>query len=222
MFAVVFEVRPRKACWNTYLELAKHLKPKLEQTEGFIDNERFESRRTEGRVLSLSTWRDEKALVRWRTHAEHYQVQDKGRREVFEDYRLRVGEITSDSHEMNAVAGAYRSDATEVGCAKVLTLTQIVAAEGRAPVWRAEFLAMRLGLEPKASGLVDQEVFASLHTPGKLMLLASWTSADRASAFAPEAHRTLQSFRHRAVLVIRDYGLRDRREAPQYHRAIER
>jgi len=68
MFAVIFEVRPKKERGNDYLDLAKYLKPKLEAIDGFIDNERFESKRTEGRVLSLSTWRDEKAVVRWRTN----------------------------------------------------------------------------------------------------------------------------------------------------------
>jgi hypothetical protein len=37
-------------------------------------------------VLSLSTWRDEKALIRWRTLGVHHEVQEKGRFEVFEDY----------------------------------------------------------------------------------------------------------------------------------------
>jgi heme-degrading monooxygenase HmoA len=71
------------------------LKPKLEAIDGFIDNERFASMKTKGRVLSLSIWRDEKAVVRWRTHGEHHDVQEKGRFEVFEDYHLRrVGEVT--------------------------------------------------------------------------------------------------------------------------------
>ena len=94
MFAVIFEVQPKKERWDKYLELAKKLKPKLEAIEGFIDNERFESKKTEGRVLSLSTWQDEKAVVRWRTDGEHHGVQEKGRFEVFEDYHLRVGEVT--------------------------------------------------------------------------------------------------------------------------------
>jgi heme-degrading monooxygenase HmoA len=75
MFAVIFEVRPKKERGNDYLDLAKYLTPKLEAIDGFIDNERFESKRTEGRVLSLSTWRDEKAVVRWRTQREHHSVQ---------------------------------------------------------------------------------------------------------------------------------------------------
>jgi antibiotic biosynthesis monooxygenase len=57
IFAVIFEVQPKKEAWDRYLELAKFLKPELEQIDGFIDNERFASQRTDGRVLSLSTWR---------------------------------------------------------------------------------------------------------------------------------------------------------------------
>ena len=45
-------------------------------------------------MLSLSTWRDEKALIRWRTQATHHtQGQERGRFEIFADYHLRVGEV---------------------------------------------------------------------------------------------------------------------------------
>src|ERR1041384_4861876 len=89
MFAVIFEVQPKPGKFDAYLDLAKFLKPKLEAIEGFIDNDRLESKRTKGRVLSLSTWADEKAVIRWRTQGEHHGVQEKGRFEVFEDYHLR-------------------------------------------------------------------------------------------------------------------------------------
>src|ERR1700733_15896455 len=97
MFAVIFEVQPKPERWDDYLALAKQLKPKLEAIDGFIDNERFGSKRTQGRVLSLSIWRDEKAVIRWRTLGIHHEVQEKGRFEIFEDYHLRVGEIVADS-----------------------------------------------------------------------------------------------------------------------------
>src|ERR1700745_200597 len=97
MFAVIFLVQPKAERWNDYLDLAKYLKPKLEAVDGFIDNERFESKRTQGRLLSLSTWRDEKAVVRWRTQGGHRAVQEKGRSKIFQDYHLRVGEVTVDT-----------------------------------------------------------------------------------------------------------------------------
>jgi len=85
MFAVIFEVQPKSDRWDQYLDLAKQLRPELEQIAGFIDNERYKSSRIEGRLLSLSTWADEKSVIRWRTHAMHHGVQEKGRFEVFED-----------------------------------------------------------------------------------------------------------------------------------------
>jgi heme-degrading monooxygenase HmoA len=104
MFAVVFEVRPGPGKKDEYLGLANHLKPLLERVDGFIDNERFESKRREGWVLSLSTWRDEKSMVRWRVEGEHHRVQELGRSGVFSDYHLRVCEVTADSRRPEGLA----------------------------------------------------------------------------------------------------------------------
>src|ERR1700751_3690534 len=75
MFAVIFEVNPKPEQWDAYLGYAKLLRPELEQIDGFIDNERFSSLRREGWLLSLTIWRDEKAVIRWRTRARHHEVQ---------------------------------------------------------------------------------------------------------------------------------------------------
>ena len=93
MFSVIFEVHPEKEKFELYLDLAKGLKPILEDVDGFIDNERFESTHRPGWILSHSTWRDEKSVVRWRTVAKHHETQQRRRDEVFQDYHLRVGEI---------------------------------------------------------------------------------------------------------------------------------
>ncbi len=127
MFVVIFEVQPKPDLTDEYLKLAQHLKPMLEKIDGFLDVERFASGRTEGRLLSLSTWRDEKALVRWRTHAEHHRVQAKGRSQVFEDYRLRVGEVTADTQPPEGIAiEQTRLDETAIGAAKVMTITETI------------------------------------------------------------------------------------------------
>ncbi len=204
MFAVMFEVQPWKDRWNDYLELAKYLKPKLEAIDGFIDNERFASTRTEGRLLSLSTWRDEKALIRWRTLGEHHAVQEKGRNAIFEDYHLRVGEIIRDTA---AAVEQSRTDETEIGLAKICSLTEI---EPDAAAARE--------IDPGADGLIDQELFESITTPGRKLLFGSWRDRAAAEAWTAQASGP----RHRLVRVIRDYGLFDRREAPQYYPAVER
>src|SRR3984885_12076267 len=141
MFSVVFEVHPRKEAFETYLGIAKNLKPILETIEGFIDNERFESLHRPGWILSHSTWRDEKSVVRWRTVAKHHESQQRGRDEVFQDYRLRVGEVTLDSVPPAGVSTVeQRLDETEVGAAKFLTLTEVEPGAMTSGVMRSKDL----------------------------------------------------------------------------------
>src|SRR6201987_5148218 len=97
MFSVLFEVQPKTEQWDAYLGNAKLLRPELEQVDGFVDNIRYKSLSRDGWLLSLSNWRDEKAVVRWRTTMRHHMVQQKGRDEIFADYHLRVGQITADT-----------------------------------------------------------------------------------------------------------------------------
>ena len=97
MFSVIFEVNPKAQHWDTYLGIGKMLRPEIERIDGFIDNIRYRSLSREGWILSLSGWRDEKALVRWRTQAKHHGAQDRGRREILADYHLRVGQVTHDT-----------------------------------------------------------------------------------------------------------------------------
>ena len=204
MFAVIFEVKPRQERKDDYLALAKTLKPELEKIDGFIDNERFGSKRTEGLILSLSTWRDEKAVVRWRTLAIHHEIQAKGRAEIFEDYHLRVGEITADTQvPAGQKLQEQRLDETAVGAAKVATISELAAADKKPA---SSDLPADLKLPAvESSGVLDQEVFESITNPGKLLLLTSWKDAAAASAWQPTT-RAGQALRHRQVRIIRDYG----------------
>src|ERR1700739_839634 len=90
MFSVIFDVHPKPSQWDAYLGNAKMLRPELEQIDGFVDNIRYKSLTREGWILSLSGWRDEKSVVRWRTKMRHHLVQEKGRSEILLGYHLRV------------------------------------------------------------------------------------------------------------------------------------
>ncbi|HUL08725.1 MAG TPA: antibiotic biosynthesis monooxygenase [Candidatus Acidoferrum sp.] len=219
MFVVIFEVQPKAERWDEYLALAKQLKPKLEAIDGFLDNDRFRSKRTEGRLLSLSTWRDEKAVVRWRSQGEHHGAQQRGRFEVFQDYHLRVGEVTADTRPppSGVSLAQQRLDETEVGAAKAVTITEVTPGGGADPD-----LADSLGLASSAGGLVEHELFESIYNAGKILLLASWHDAGAASAWKPASLPDAQSLRHRRVRVVRDYGMFDRREAPQFYPEVKR
>ncbi|HWI26153.1 MAG TPA: antibiotic biosynthesis monooxygenase [Stellaceae bacterium] len=223
MFAVIFEVEPKKERWDDYLALAKQLKPKLEAIDGFIDNDRFASKRREGCVLSLSIWRDEKAVIRWRTEGEHHAVQEKGRFEVFRDYHLRVGEITADTEPPRGLrVEEKRFDETEIGVAKMVTITELMPAQGSSLGAKPADLAAHLGLDTGAQALVDHDVFESIYHPGKLLLLASWRDATSAAAWTPKQPDSSAALRHRRVRVIRDYGMFERREAPQFYPEAKR
>jgi heme-degrading monooxygenase HmoA len=96
MIAVIFEVWPMPADRQTYFDLAAQLKPLLERSDGFVSIERFESLTEPGKVLSLSFWRDEKAVEAWRNLEAHRMVQARGRAGIFKDYRLRVAGVIRD------------------------------------------------------------------------------------------------------------------------------
>ena len=215
MFAVIFEVQPRSDRWETYLGIAGALRPELVAVDGFIDNVRYGSLRREGWVLSLSTWRDEKALVRWRTNAPHHAAQEQGRTEVFRDYHLRVGQVTADSHPPAGHAvHEQRFDETEDGVAKLVSIVELRRPPELPEDAIPALIGRTLGLQESAHGLVGWDVFDAILTPGNLLLLLAWrdiTAADLGErALPPEA-------RHRRVRVVRDYGMFRRHEAPQYY-----
>ena len=96
MIAVIFEVEPADGRRDAYLDIAARLKPTLEQMDGFVSIERFESLTTKGKILSLSFFRDEAAVEAWRNIPEHRRGQAKGRAKIFADYRLRIAGVIRD------------------------------------------------------------------------------------------------------------------------------
>ena len=96
MIAVIFEVQAKPGQQQAYLDTAAALRPLLAQIDGFISIERFESLVTPGKILSLSFWRDEEAVARWRQLEQHRAAQSAGRHSIFADYRLRVAHVLRD------------------------------------------------------------------------------------------------------------------------------
>ncbi len=192
MFAVIFEVNPRPEAWDDYLAHAAMLRPELQAIEGFIANQRYASLSRPGWLVSLSIWRDEKALIRWRTHALHHDIQGKGRATVFANYHLRVGEIVTDTRAAQPLP-QQRLDTTEVSAHKAVTITE-----------------RRLDAAPVLAE-PDADTFDSITQPGDALDLRAWPdppSAEAGIAGLPGHHRV--------VRVIRDYGMFARTEAPQY------
>jgi heme-degrading monooxygenase HmoA len=217
MFSVIFEVEPRPDQWDAYLANAARLRPELQQVAGFVDNLRYRSLTRGGWLLSLSDWRDEKAVVRWRTAAHHHEVQDTGRAEILKNYHLRVGQITTDT---NIPAGyaleEQRLDETEVGEGTTIVLVN----DTRPPEWsgtsNAPDCAEWLGLDPYAQDMVSWDVFEAVLAPDDLILMLVFKDEASASRFVDVAILK-PGARLRQVRIVRDYGMFDRREAPQYY-----
>lgn len=222
MFSVIFEVHPRSEQWDAYFENAKMLRPELVQVDGFIDNIRYKSLTREGWILSLSSWRDEKAVVRWRTAMRHHMAQEKGRSKILLDYHLRVGQITQDT----GVPEGYtlqeqRLDETEVGEGTTITLVDAKRPAHWAQASNATDCSEYLGLNPYAVGMVKWDVFDAVLTPDDLILLMSWRTSSDAQAFE-DTVKLPEGARLRRVRIVRDYGMFDRREAPQYYPEVAR
>ena len=96
MIAVIFEVEPAPGHRQDYLDIAAALRPQLEALDGFVSVERFASLTQPDRILSLSFWRDEDAVRRWRSLESHRMAQGRGRDGIFSDYRLRVAQVVRD------------------------------------------------------------------------------------------------------------------------------
>jgi heme-degrading monooxygenase HmoA len=213
VFSVIFEVHPRSDRFDDYLGLAKQLRPTLESMDGFIENERFKSTSRTGWVLSHSAWRDEKSLIRWRTLGEHHEVQQQGRDEILGDYRLRVGDVTADS---DGEIHEQRFDTTETGPGIVASLTEIMSPSEHEP---EEGGVALVGVSPRTPAIVDHDAFTSIYTPGKIAILIAWNDAETSRSWTPTVLEPYTLVRHRVIRIVRDYTMRDRREAPQYYPA---
>jgi len=96
MIAVIFELTPAPGRKQEYLDLAAGLAAALKDRDGFISIERFQSISNPERFVSLSFWRDEEAVRKWRNLQQHREAQARGRAGIFSSYRLRVAQVIRD------------------------------------------------------------------------------------------------------------------------------
>ena len=147
----------------------------------------------------------------------HHLVQEKGRSEILLDYHLRVGQITGDTRVPEGqTLREQRLDETEIGEGTTVTLIDGKRPQDSTGMADPARTAAYLGLQPSAAGLVSWDVFDAVLTPGDLILLISWRTHDDAERFDAETELAADA-RLRQVRIVRDYGMFDRREAPQYY-----
>lgn len=96
MIAVIFEFTAAEGRFPDYKALAEGLSDEVRKVDGFLSIERFQSISDPTRFVSLSFWRDEEAVRKWRTLQKHREAQAKGRAGIFSEYRLRVCTVLRD------------------------------------------------------------------------------------------------------------------------------
>ena len=197
MFCVFFEVQPKDGQDDAYLEIAAAMRKQVEAVDGFFSVERFRDLSRPGALLSFSTWRDEKSLIRWRVDAKHHVVQMRGRTDIFDAYRIRIGELRADS-EMSEPPAQFRYDETETGEAKVVAITEHAT-----------------GVAMAAPAALSSVTFDSVMNEGRSATLTGWPDAASASALTPPENTRTRHFR-----IVRDYTMVERTEAPQYFPAV--
>ena len=112
MYAVIFEVTPTSQGKEEYLKIAAQLRDMLKDLDGFISIERFQSLVDDEKILSLSFWRDENAIAKWRNLLDHRTAQKAGRDTLFKSYRIRVAQVVrdySDSERKEAPADSKQA-----------------------------------------------------------------------------------------------------------------
>lgn len=214
--AVIFEVKPSLAGRAEYLTTAAALRPLLDEVDGFMSIERFQSLTREGWILSLSTWADDAAVASWRSRGRHHDAQSKGRGGVFENYRLRVAHALYDSEvepdRQPIYPSAYKDPAR-----RRIAYVGLVEIHGKPPRTLESLLGRQLarGKAQAFSSLTNPRKTAHLVDLGNLEAAQMWR--DQAEEANGGRHGSGVTVRVRILEVLRDYGMFDRTEAPQYH-----
>ena len=207
MISQFFEVQIKEGQINRYLDLAASLKPSLEAMGGGLFIDRFKSLSRKNLLLSYQIWQDEGSMIAWRVDPKHHTVQETGREKVFDDYRIRISQVL---HEERSGKSAWRPERlSPYNDPKRRAPTFVVASESR---------NRELPIETPWK----RDVFESVYRPGIFAHLVDAPSSDAGVDFGRKllADSTTEYFR--VFEVMRDYGMFNRGEAPQYYPPVRR
>ena len=215
MFSALFEVQPRKDEWDVYLARANISRDELEHTPGFVDNIHYSSLTRDGWVLSLSGWRDEASVVGWQTRMGG---DESGNKHILPDYRLRVGEVTSDTNtpEDQKIV-EHRLDDTQAREGSYVTLIDAKQTLEWVSANNPEEMALYLGFDLYSYGdCISWDIFDSLSSPGEIVLLVTWKDAQSANDHAA-TQIVPDNARVRVMRIIRDEPMPDPDQPRQDH-----
>lgn len=207
MITQFFEVQTRPGHRDQYLDLAASLKPDLTAMGGCLFIDRFGSLTRENLLLSYQVWQDEGAMTAWRVHGYHHKVQTIGRERVFSDYRIRIAQIIHEERPEKPIWQPERRTPYNDPARRPPRFA--VIAESR----QAELPVQTEWKRDDFKSVYRDAVFAHLiDVPDQQAGLELGRQLLQGS--------TMEYFR--VVEVMRDYGMFDRTEAPQYYPAVAR
>jgi heme-degrading monooxygenase HmoA len=202
MMSLFFEVEIKPGRTDQYLNLAASLKPELEAMGGCLFLDRFRSLSRDNLILSYQIWQDEGSMTAWRVHAHHHDVQTLGRDRVFSDYRIRIAQVIYEARPGQSVWTPERR--TPYNDPARRPPTYVLATESK---------NARL---PVASTR-RSEAFASVYRDGRFAHLVELGDDQSGIALAPRLFDDPTTDYVRIVEVVRDYGMYERAEAPQFY-----
>ena len=207
MMSLFFEVEVKPERTEQYLTLAASLKPRLDAMGGCLFLDRFKSLTRDNLLLSYQIWQDEGAMTAWRVDAQHHKVQTLGRERVFSDYRLRIAQVMREARPGQAVWQPERR--TPYNDPARRKPTYVLVTESR---------SAELPVRPEWSN----NAFASVYREGQFAHLVELPDPQSGIAFGDRLLAAATTEYVRIVEVIRDYGMYDRSEAPQYYAPVAR
>jgi heme-degrading monooxygenase HmoA len=208
VFSLLFEFQPPAEQWDLYLANGKDVRPELEQVQGLLENIRYRSLTRDGWMLSLSDWSDEPSVVGWHTRMSDHEAKETARSRILGDYRLRVGEVTSDTRAVeDRKIIERRFDASQAG-----TNTYVTLIDARqTPQWvrsnTPQEIALHLGFDLNSYGnCISWDVFDAVFNPGEIILVVTWKDFQSANDHAA-TQMVPDDARVRVLRVVRDYSM---------------
>lgn len=206
MISQFFEVQVKEGQANRYLDLAASLKPSLEAMGGCLFIDRFKSLTRKNLLLSYQIWQDEGSMIAWRVDAKHHAVQETGREKVFDDYRIRISQVI---HEERPGKAAWRPERlSPYNDPQRRPPTFVIAAESR-------------NRELPAETAWQRDAFESVYRPGIFAHLVDVPSPDAGVDLGRQLFVDSTTEYFRVFEVMRDYGMFNRAEAPQYYPPVQ-
>jgi heme-degrading monooxygenase HmoA len=200
--AQFFEVDIKEGLRDRYMELAASLRPGMDAMGGCLFIDRFQSLTRKNTLLSYQIWQDEASMTAWRSDGTHHSVQTLGRDKIFSDYRIRIAQVV---YEARPGGSTWRPE----------RLTPYNDPSRRPRKFVLAFESANATSPAPFEWANDS--FGSMYRPGRFAHLMDLPSYAAGVGLEPTIFSDSTTEYLCIFEVMRDYGMYDRAQAPQYY-----